>query len=978
MNKPLFSIITPTYNRYTSGYLEANISSVQNQEAGEFTYEHIIIDDGSSDQTGTFVKNLAKSDEQIKYHYQKNTGVVRATQKGIKLASGEYIIILDDDDLLTANSLKLRAEYLMKNKVIDWFYGHAEWIDDFGLPTRPKFRSKYYSDHLYERMLVNNLVHSGTPTVKNGVLKEIAWPDWLERSQDYFLWLELMRPERKLKVGFINRVLTNYRYHSQSYTSAIDNDFDKEEKKRKKEELNFKIRSLHPDSFYYLAKEAHIWLQEAHKTSDYWKEQNRYLNNELKYSQDLIKTYKSSRIIGRIIKLGNLIRRYRPRIAQINRRVLFKLVRISRRLILRKAVHQVTITQDEWDKSRPLVSVVTPFYNRSDTMPDTVRSVLNQTFQNFEYIVVDDGSTLEESKAYIGKLKHPKVKVIKQTNIGVAGARNKGIEKAVGKYVICLDDDDVLEPTYLEKAVAILETDPSVSIVTFDTKMFGAKDHLYLYRTFDPFRMVKENMVITAAVFKRDAWENVGGYKDNIGYEDWEFWTNLTKNGFFAKHVSEAIFNYRTAENSRYVDDLAKHHDNAKHINKLHRDFKRKVRKHVFKMTLTKRQYDTKSVLKNINQAGAYKKLPLGKPNVLIAVPWMTFGGAETLIINFTNEIKDQFNLSFVTGLKAEHEWEHKFKEITPFIYHLANLFDKPSLYLEFISNYISTRKIDVLHIIHNGYMFKLLPELKKRHPNLKVVTTMFNDYAPYFRQSVHHESLIDIFSTDNQQVANRYEKMLPKSSDIDVIPNGIDVSHEFYPGKFNRLQERENLKITNDELSVFFIGRLSEEKNPDVFLDVAESVQASDHSKRFKFFIVGDGPKRRFVEHNIDDRRLENLVYLGYQKDVSRYLSAADIFVLPSSVEGFPLSILEAMAMKVTVIASKVGAIPDIIEDGKSGFIVHPGSAEEIVDIIMKLSERPDLLESIKNNARDEVKDEYSNDKLGSRYSKLYRKVLK
>jgi len=109
----------------------------------------------------------------------------------------------------------------------------------------------------------------------------------------------------------------------------------------------------------------------------------------------------------------------------------------------------------------------------------------------------------------------------------------------------------------------------------------------------------------------------------------------------------------------------------------------------------------------------------------------------------------------------------------------------------------------------------------------------------------------------------------------------------------------------------------------------------------------------------------------------VARCLSTADIFVLPSSIEGFPLSILEAMAMEVAIIASDVGAVAEVVETGKDGFVVTPGSAKEITESISALGKDANLLASMKKHARHEVETKYSNIALGKNYRRLYKRLI-
>lgn len=266
---------------------------------------------------------------------------------------------------------------------------------------------------------------------------------------------------------------------------------------------------------------------------------------------------------------------------------------------------------------------------------------------------------------------------------------------------------------------------------------------------------------------------------------------------------------------------------------------------------------------------------------------------------------------------------------------------------------------------------------MRRRHPSLKVVVTMFNDRVDYFGQSIEYAQYIDGFVTDNDKVARHYKQGLPPDKEVTVIPNGLNCYEEFNPDLYDREKERERLNISDDELAVFFVGRLSEEKNPDVFIRAAKALVANNRSK-LKFFLVGDGPMKHEVEHELKKIGNDNISYLGYQSEVAAFFAAADIFVLPSSIEGFPLSILEAMAMKVAVVASDVGAVAEVVESGKQGIVVKPGSVKEITESIEKLSNDPKLLSSMKRAARKKVEECYSNIVLGKNYRSLYRRASK
>jgi O-antigen biosynthesis protein len=683
-------------------------------------------------------------------------------------------------------------------------------------------------------------------------------------------------------------------------------------------------------------------------------------------------------LVSLLIKNAKSMKKLLAKTRFIIRRLIPEKIRkpISYAVRLRWLMKVTEVKNEKMSPGKPLVSVVTPFYNHGATIQETVDSVLGQTFQDFEYIIVNDGSDKINTDT-LHDIKNKKLKIIDHPgNLGKgspAAARNTGIKEARGRYVICLDADDILDPTYVEKLVIAIETDPGVSMVTTNLRLFGESEGVYDFGSYRPKKMIKENQISTASIFIREAWEDVGGYSAGIGYEDWEYWIKLTEKGFFGKNIHEPLLNYRTAQVSRFIEDQKKHWANIDKIRELHPNFKKNVKK------ITRERYfhphiaDKESSYINLNNASLYNYPDNSRKNVLIAVPWMTFGGAETLIYNFCREIKEDVNISFVTGLPSKHEWEYKFKEITERVYHLPNLFgNNEDLYLEFISNYIKTRRIEIFHILHTNFPFGILEKLKSRHPELNIVVTMFNDRVRYFEESILYNKHIDLYTSDNNIVGDHYKKRV--GNKVRVIPNGIDCDNDFSCKGQHREKIRKELGIKKNELSVFFIGRLSREKKPDTFVSVARGVFKK--TDNVKAFIVGDGPMKEEIEDSVAKMDSTKITYLGYQQEVAKYLAAADIFILPSEIEGFPLSILEAMATGTVVIASRVGAVPDVVENGKTGFVVTPSSVEEITKNVLELNKDRELLKKMSELSRKEIENKYSSKVLGDNYIKLYKEV--
>jgi len=204
------------------------------------------------------------------------------------------------------------------------------------------------------------------------------------------------------------------------------------------------------------------------------------------------------------------------------------------------------------------------------------------------------------------------------------------------------------------------------------------------------------------------------------------------------------------------------------------------------------------------------------------------------------------------------------------------------------------------------------------------------------------------------------------------AVPNGIDIGRFNFDSAF-RLKSRSELKLSESDLLILSSGRLSSEKGIPVLL--AAYRQAFESDKRLKLGILGDGPlKEELLIANKDLVGAGSLFFYGQQEDVGKYLSAADIFAHPSFYEGFGLSVLEAMASGLPVIASDVGGIPEIVSEEKEGFLVKPGDSPAIASKILSLA--ADSGARTEMGARGRTKSaEFTVQKMLDRYFALYYK---
>jgi len=198
--------------------------------------------------------------------------------------------------------------------------------------------------------------------------------------------------------------------------------------------------------------------------------------------------------------------------------------------------------------------VIIPCYNLGQYLNEAVDSVLSQTFQDFEIIIVNDGSTDEYTNELIGEYDRPKTKVLCTVNQGLSSARNNGINIAQGEYVCCLDADDKYHTDFLKKTVDTMctEGNEKVGFVTTWVQTFGERRFLWKPEHYNPIRLAIENTVHVASLYRRQCWERVGGYAANLagGYEDWNFWIAIVALGYTWDCVEETLFYYRKRKHS--------------------------------------------------------------------------------------------------------------------------------------------------------------------------------------------------------------------------------------------------------------------------------------------------------------------------------------------------------------------------------------------------------------------------------------------
>lgn len=200
----------------------------------------------------------------------------------------------------------------------------------------------------------------------------------------------------------------------------------------------------------------------------------------------------------------------------------------------------------------PLISIVIPCYNHGIYIDEAIKSVEEYKNNDYEIIIINDGSTDSFTNIRLEELKSKGYNVIFQTNQGLGKTRNNGIKIAKGKYILPLDSDNKIKPEFIIKAIDVLENNSSISIVYSDKHIFGNYNDLIKVGEFNLSFLLNENYIDACAIFRKKVWNDIGGYDETmiLGWEDWDFWLSAIEKDFLFYYIPEPLYYYRVLENS--------------------------------------------------------------------------------------------------------------------------------------------------------------------------------------------------------------------------------------------------------------------------------------------------------------------------------------------------------------------------------------------------------------------------------------------
>lgn len=648
--------------------------------------------------------------------------------------------------------------------------------------------------------------------------------------------------------------------------------------------------------------------------------------------------------------------------------------------------------QRPFEKHEPMISVITPSWNPSDKIFQLANCILNQTYPYFEWIIVDDESKKEDSLERFKKIEKmdPRIRVLHKKNAGPAKARDYGVEHSnkKTKYIVLIDDDDLMDPTFLETSYFSMNTHPDASWCYADNINFGDENNTW-NKNFSSDRMKYENILVSHALIKKEDYLSVGGYEleGTALYEDWIFWLKLIEQKKFPIHMSYYGFWYRRTNTGQRSSAMKKHKQNLSMVKK----YADKIHEKVTPIEYPKEDFNWNQLSEKIDTVVIPKYKKDNKTNILIIIPWMVLGGADKFNLDLIRLAdKNKYRFTVLSMQPTEYAWRQQYDELCDDVFDLSSFIDRKD-WLAFVNYIIESRNIDIILNTNSQTGYAMLPYLHAKYPSIPIMDYIhmeewYNRNGGYSRDSAGVGSVIDktLFCNQNsEKILVDYFKR--DASTVGTVYIGVDAD-KFNPENYDKKKLQEKYNIPSNRTIISLIARIDYQKRPFLLMKIIK--KTVELKKDVLFLIAGDGPLLPDIKRIARDEGLEPYVrFLGKTDKPDELYAISDMTLNCSIKEGLALTAYESLSMGVPVVSCDVGGQKELI-NSETGVIVPCLQKEEdifdfnyseediknYVDGILKISKN---LDKYKKACRKRILNGFTIDNMAENMQKEFDKLM-
>jgi glycosyltransferase involved in cell wall biosynthesis len=632
----------------------------------------------------------------------------------------------------------------------------------------------------------------------------------------------------------------------------------------------------------------------------------------------------------------------------------------------------------------PQVSIVTAFATPADAFHETARCVLGQSFQQWEWLVVNEAPTRPDALAALAPYRDldPRIRIVDQpVRRGRGAARNAGCLTARAPYVYFLDEDDLIEPTTLEKCLWHLATHPEFAFTNAWSVHFGAEAALRARGYDEQETFLERNLAEGPFMVRRSAHAQVGGFDDTAGHglDGWDYWLRQADRGLWGSTIPEYLqWRRRLAEEAGDDDRSTAFRQTLRtRYPRLHAGGFPRIRRHPLS---TYEPVSADPLFANPLDKAA------GVRRVLLLFPRLVIGGADKFVVDLTAQLAARrHEVTLCMTLDSdENPWLSRVTRMTPDVFRLATFLSLPD-YPRFLLYLIDSRQIDVVVVSHSYLGYQLLPFLRAHRPAVACV-----DYSHieakdwnnggYPRAAVGYQEVIDLNVVSSRHLKAWMVERGAQADRIEVVHTNVDTDL-WKPSVELAAKVRAEFGFAAALPLILYAGRLIARKQPHVLGEVIRRL-AEDGRLSFACLVAGDGEELPALRRFVADHRLDTQVrLLGWvsPERMRELLAAADIFFLPSKHEGLSMAIYEAMAMETVPVGGDVGGQAELVSP-ECGVLVPPGDGDvdRYVEALRRLIESAPLRAAMGAAARRRVVESFPLDQMGERMCEVLGRAEK